>query len=86
MNPDLPVGSTDQKPWINGEILIPDMHIEDDFFDYDMQVYDKLTLEMADKIANRTIECCKDNEFKPKMISVVNQKGNMILTKTMDVF
>jgi len=44
----------------------------------------KLTLQVADRIANSAIQCGKENKFNPFTVVVVDPSGNIIIEKKMD--
>ncbi|KAL7472866.1 hypothetical protein ACHAXS_013248 [Conticribra weissflogii] len=44
----------------------------------------KLTLEIADALANGVINCVKRNKFAPVAINVVDRNANVIVQKRMD--
>ena len=43
-----------------------------------------LTLEQADKIASGVVNCIKRNQFAPITVNVVDQAGDVLVTKRMD--
>ena len=43
-----------------------------------------LTLEAADEISNKIIDCCRKNQFNPLTITIVDASSNIILQKRMD--
>ena len=45
---------------------------------------EKLTLEMADKIASGVINCIKRNNFKPVTVNILDSAGDPIVRKRME--
>mmetsp|Transcript_17938 Transcript_17938/g.38774 ORF Transcript_17938/g.38774 Transcript_17938/m.38774 type:complete len:162 (-) Transcript_17938:1955-2440(-) len=44
----------------------------------------KLTLEIADRLANGVINCVKRNKFAPVAVNIVDRQANVLVQKRMD--